>query len=319
MCGTYIFSSGTLRRMITNDGIRVQGRCLSRRELAELQVLIDEHSHWSRHGVAKALCQRWDWRTPAGRLKTFAARSLLLKLAQRQELRLPPVRQAMRRSPWGLGRRELRLASAPLPALLEASLGSLQPLQWQLGGHGSQERERALAYLQHHHYLGCNRPVGTHLLYLVRDAQERDLAVHLVGAAAWQCAPRDRYIGWSGAERAAGLSRIGNHSRFLVLPWVRVPHLASYLLGGLARRLAVDWPAQHGWRLELLETFVETGRFKGVAYQAANWQPVGLTTGRTRQEKGHRPQAPRKRVWVYPLSQRFREGLGALGKGGGAQ
>lgn len=319
MCGTYIFSSGTLRRMITNDGIRVQGRCLSRRELAELQVLIDEHPHWSRHGVAKALCQRWDWRTPAGRLKTFAARSLLLKLAQRQELRLPPVRQAMRRSPWGLGRPELRLASAPLPPLLEASLGSLQPLQWQLGGHGSQERERALAYLQHHHYLGCNRPVGTHLLYLVRDAQERDLAVHLVGAAAWQCAPRDRYIGWSGAERAAGLSRIGNHSRFLVLPWVRVPHLASYLLGGLARRLAVDWPAQHGWRLELLETFVETGRFKGVAYQAANWQPVGLTTGRTRQEKGHRPQAPRKRVWVYPLSQRFREGLGALGKGGGAQ
>ena len=319
MCGTYIFSSGTLRRMITNDGIRVQGRCLSRRELAELQVLIDEHPHWSRHGVAKALCQRWDWRTPAGRLKTFAARSLLLKLAQRQELRLPPVRQAMRRSPWGLGRPELRLASAPLPPLLEASLGSLQPLQWQLGGHGSQERERALAYLQHHHYLGCNRPVGTHLLYLVRDAQERDLAVHLVGAAAWQCAPRDRYIGWSGAERAAGLSRIGNHSRFLVLPWVRVPHLASYLLGGLARRLAVDWPAQHGWRLELLETFGETGRLKGVAYQAANWQPVGLTTGRTRQEKGHRPQAPRKRVWVYPLSQRFREGLGALGNCGGAQ
>ena len=304
--------------MITNDCIRVQGRCLSRSELAELQVLIDEHPHWSRHGVAKDLCARWGWRTLAGRLKTFAARSLLLKLAQRQALRLPPVRQAMRRSPWGLGRPELRPASAPLPPLLETSLGSLQPLQWQLGGHGSQERERALAYLRRHHYLGCNRPVGTHLLYLVRDAQERDLAVHLVGAAAWQCAPRDRYIGWSGAERAAGLSRIGNHSRFLILPWVRVPHLASHLLGGLVRRLAADWPAQHGWRLELLETFVETGRFKGVAYQAANWQPVGLTTGRTRQEKEHRPQAPHKSVWVYPLSQRFREGLGALGNGGGA-
>ena len=268
--------------------------------------------------MAKELCARWGWRTPAGRLKTFAARSLLLKLAQKQELRLPPVRQAMRRSPWGLGRPELRLASAPLPPLLEASLGSLQPLQWQLGGHGSQARERALAYLRHHHYLGCNRPVGTHLLYLVRDAQERDLAVHLVGAAAWQCAPRDRYIGWSGAERAAGLSRIGNHSRFLILPWVRVPHLASYLLGELAQRIAADWPAQHGWRLELLETFVETGRFKGVAYQAANWQPVGLTTGRTRQEKEHRAQAPRKSVWVYPLSQRFREGLGAQDHGGGA-
>ncbi len=305
--------------MIANDVIHVQGRYLSARELVELQVLIDEHAHWSRHGVAKALCQRWDWRTPGGELKTFAARSLLLKLAQRQQLRLPPVRAAMRRSPWGLGRPELRRAAPPLPPLLEAPLSSLQPLEWQLGRHGSKEREQALAYLRHYHYLGCNRPVGTHLLYLVRDAQGRDLAVHLVGAAAWQCAPRDRYLGWSGAERTAGLHRIGNHSRFLVLPWVRVPHLASHLLGGLARRLAADWPAQHGGRLELLETFVETGRFKGVAYRAANWQPVGLTTGRTRQEKEHRAQAPRKSVWVYPLGQRFREALGARGGRGGAR
>lgn len=287
------------------------------RELVELQVLIAEHPQWSRHGVAKALCQRWDWRTPAGRLKTFAARSLLLKLAQRQQLRLPPVREAMRRAPWGLGQPEPKRASVPLAPLLEASLSRLQPLEWQLGRHGSKERERALVYLRHYHYLGCNRPVGAHLLYLVRDAQERDLAVHLVGAAAWQCAPRDRYIGWSGVERVAGLHRIGNHSRFLILPWVRVPHLASHLLGGLARRLWVDWPAQHGWQLELLETFVETGRFRGIAYRAANWQLLGLTTGRTRQEKQHRPQAPRKSVWVYPLGGRFGQALGALGRHGG--
>jgi hypothetical protein len=229
------------------------------------------------------------------------------------------VRAAMRRSPWGLGRPERRLTSAPLPPLLEGSLSGLQPLEWQIGGHGSPERERALGYLRQWHYLGCNRPVGTHLVYVVRDAQGRDLAVHLVGAAAWQCAPRDRYIGWSVAERTAGLHRIGNHSRFLILPWVCVPHLASHLLGGLARRLCVDWPAQHGWRLELLETFVEAGRFKGAAYRAANWQPVGLTTGRTRQEKEHRPQAPRKSVWVYPLGEGFRERLVARCGGGGAR
>src|ERR1017187_9780031 len=113
--------------MIATDCIHVQGRCLSARELVELQVLIDEHPHWSRHGAAKALCQRWDWRTPGGELKTFAARSLLLKLAQRQQLCLPPVREAMRRSPWGLGRPELRRAAPPLPRLLEATLSSLQP------------------------------------------------------------------------------------------------------------------------------------------------------------------------------------------------
>ena len=141
---------------------------------------------------------------------------------------------------------------------------------------------------------------------------------HLVGAAAWHCAPRDRYIGWSVAARVAGLHRIANHSRFLILPWVRVPQLASHLLGGLIRRLCADWPAQHGWGLELLETFVEAGRFTGGAYRAANWQEVGQTTGRTRQEKQHRAQAPRKRVWVYPLNPRFREQLGVLVRPGGA-
>jgi len=154
--------------------------------------------------------------------------------------------------------------------------------------------------------------VGVHLLYLVRDAQGRDLAVQLVGAAAWHCAARDRYIGWSAAARQAGLPRIANHSRFLILPWVRVPHLASHLLGGLTRRVSADWRRQHGWGLELLETFVETGRFAGTAYRAANWQPVGQTTGRTRQEKDHQARAPRKSVWVYGLHRRFRERLAAL-------
>jgi hypothetical protein len=304
--------------MIADDCFRVQGRSLSARELVEVQILIDEHFQWSRHGVAKELCQRWDWRTAGGGLKTFAARSLLLKLAQRYELRLPAVREAYRRAPWGLGPSHGRGVPAPVPAPIETSLESLQPLQWPLGLHGSRERERALSYLREYHYLGCNRPVGTHLIYLVRDAQGRDVAVHLVGAAAWQCAPRDGYIGWSAAERAEGLHRIGNHSRFLILPWVRVPDLASHLLGGLIRRVGRDWPAQHGWGLELLETFVETGRFTGLAYRAAHWQPVGQTTGRTRQEKMHRPQTPRKSVWVYPLHEHFRQHLRALDSRGGA-
>jgi hypothetical protein len=174
-----------------------------------------------------------------------------------------------------------------------------------------------LAYLRQYHYLGCNRPVGAHLLYLVQDAQQRDLAVHLVGAAAWQCAVRDRYIGWSGPVRAVGLPRIANHSRFLILPWVKVPHLASHLLGGLTGRIAGDWRAQQGWRLELLETFVDSSRFSGGAYRAANWQQVGQTTGRTRQEKAHRAQAPRKSVWVYGLDPNFRRHLGAVDRPGG--
>ena len=300
--------------MTSEQSIRVQGRDLGAADLHELQASIDAHPEWSRHQVAKVLCQRWQWQTPRGRWKTFAARSLLLKLEAKHGLRLPAVRINQRRTPWGL-RRDGGRAEPGAP--IEEALPELQPLQWCIAGHGTAERSRALAYLRTYHYLGCDRPVGTHLVYLVRDGKQRDVAVHLVGAAAWQCAARDRAIGWEMAARRSGLNRIANHSRFLILPWVRVPHLASHLLGGLTRRLADDWQAQHGWRLELLETFVERGRFAGTSYRAANWQPVGVTTGRTRQEKQHRAQAPQKAVWIFPLHPRFRQRLGATPATGG--
>lgn len=303
--------------MLSNHFIQAQGRSLSAAELVELQELIDEHPKWSRFRVAQELCQRWAWRTVLGQLKTFAARRLLLKLAQDYELRLPPVRSAFRRHPWGLRPPPHPPAAGPALAPIRGSLESLQPLRWHLGLRGSAERERALAHLRAYHYLGCNRPVGTHLIYLVQDVAQRDLAVHLVGAAAWQCAGRDHYIGWSAAARVAGLHRIGNHSRFLILPWVQAPGLASHLLGGLTRRVCADWQGQHGWPLELLESFVETGRFVGTTYRAANWQEVGQTTGRTRQEKHPRAVAPRKSVWVYALGRRFREHLGVVSGPGG--
>jgi hypothetical protein len=306
--------------MLSIPVIRVQGRTLSAQELTELQARIDAHPHWSRHGVAKDLCERWQWRTALGAAKTFAARSLLLKLEQTHGLRLPAVRTAFRRSPWGLPAGNARSEpEVQPPPPLETPLAGLRPLVWHLAGYGSPERERAFAYLKRYHYLGCDRAVGTHLVYLIQDSRGRDLAVHLVGAAAWQCAARESYIGWSAAARAEGLPRIANHSRFLILPWVRVPHLASHLLGGLTRRISDDWLRHHGWRLELLETFVETGRFTGLAYRAANWQTVGQTTGRTRQEKQHLRVAAPKSVWVYPLHRRFREHLSALDGKRGAQ
>lgn len=295
--------------MTTTERIQAQGRTLRAGELEELQGWIDQHPHWSRQRVAQRLCERWDWRTPRGVLKTFAARSLLLTLAQRHNLRLPALREEFRRPPWGLRRPAAPSPDRPPPAPISAPLASLQPLHWQVGGYGSPERERALSYLRQYHYLGCNRPVGVHLVYLVQDRHRRDLAVHLVGAAAWQCAARDRWIGWSAATRPAALHRIANHNRFLILPWVAVPELASHVLGQLTRRISADWRREHGWGLELLETFVEAGRFVGTAYRAANWQWVGQTAGRTRQEKAHRAQAPRKQVWVYALARGFRPRL----------
>lgn len=265
--------------------------------------------------MANDLCERWQWQTPKRRGKTFAARSLLLTLEVKHGLRLPAVRVEKRRAPWGIKRSEG--PAAPGEPIAEV-LAGLRPLQWCLAGRGTAEREQALGYLRTYHYLGCDRPVGANLVYLVRDRTGRELAVHLVGATAWQCAARDRAIGWDAVARAHGLGRIANRSRFRVLPWVRVPQWASHLLVGLTRRIARDWQAAHGWRLDLLETFVETGRFVGTAYRAANWRAVGVTTGRTRQEKQHRAQAPRKAVWIFPLHRQFRQRLGVLSTSGGA-
>jgi hypothetical protein len=295
--------------MTEDQLIRCQGRNLNGAEVVEIQGLIDSHPQWSRHRVCKELCNRWEWRTAQGVLKTYAARELLLKLEQRVGLRLPPVQEWQRRRPWGIAQELPSLSKTP--EKIQQRLEELQPLKWQLLEYRQALRSRALGYLRQFHYLGCDRPVGSHLLYLVSDRWGRDLAVHLVGAAAWQCADRDQFIGWNGATRSAQLGKVANHSRFLILPWVQVKCLASHVLGELAARLVGDWPRVHGVELALLESFVETGRFEGVAYRAANWQRVGQTTGRTRQEKHHRAQKPRKAIWVYPLRKNFRFHLGA--------
>lgn len=296
--------------------VRCQGRRFSSADLLGLQELIDIHPAWSRHRVCLELCQQWDWRTPYGLLKTYAARELLLKLEERVGLRLPPVQTQMRRRPWGIPKELPPMASPPEP--VNQPLQELKPLVWELADYGSTVRLRALSYLRQFHYLGCDRPVGTHLLYLIKDKGGRDLAVHLIGAAAWQCADRDRFIGWSSRARQSCLERVANHSRFLVLPWIEVKHLASHLLAQLTRRLAGDWRVRHGIDLVLLESFVQIGRFEGTSYAAANWQPIGQTTGRTRQEKHHRAQQPRKAIWVYPLEPNFRRSLGVPQPGGPA-
>jgi hypothetical protein len=165
--------------------------------------------------------------------------------------------------------------------------------------------------LHEHHYLSYTSTVGMNLKYLVRDRQGRPVACALFGSAAWKCASRDEFIGWSEAARARHLQRITNNTRFLIPPWVGVSHLASRVLGAIGRRLRADWRRKYAQPLSLVETFVDTSRFVGVCYEAANWTRVGETTGRTRQGRLHRPEAPRKAVLVRALVANFREELGA--------
>jgi hypothetical protein len=151
--------------------------------------------------------------------------------------------------------------------------------------------------------------VGENLQYIVRDGRERLLACLVFGAAAWKCQSRDQFIGWNLEQRRRNLGGLANNSRFLILPWVKVPGLASWALGSEARRLSSDWQAKYGHPLHALETFVEKERFAGTAYRAANWLRVGATTGRTRQDRSRLIAAPVKDIYLHPLHRKFRQRL----------
>lgn len=284
----------------------IQGRPISDEHVAEIRRLIQAHPQWNRRRISEALAEQWDWRNAAGQLKDMAARTLLLKLHQRELIRLPERRrQPARRTPHF----SPDLFDGLIPKILVADLASLQPLEIRLLGPKQPDYQRFQRYLVQHHYLSYGGPVGENLGYLIRSGAGVDLACVLFGAAAWKCAPRDRWIGWSPEQRAAGLQYLANNSRFLILPWVRVRHLASHLLSQIAERIDRDWQRRYGHRLYLLETFVQADRFGGTSYQAANWIHVGQTTGRTRQDRHHRLQAPVKDIYLYPLARDVRQQL----------
>jgi hypothetical protein len=173
------------------------------------------------------------------------------------------------------------------------------------------ERRRFAAALAGFHYLGYRGTVGENVQYAVTDGTGRLLACILFGAPAWKCRTRDEFIGWSAEQRQRHLCLIANNTRFLILPFVRVPHLASWILGQTLRRLSQDWQRKYGHPILLAETFVERSRFAGTSYKAANWIRLGSTTGRSRQDRQHTLQVPVKDVYVYPLHDRFREELSA--------
>jgi hypothetical protein len=285
---------------VREDNI-VQGRRIGSPELAEIRGLIEANPLRSRWHLSIALAERWQWYATSGQLKDMAARSLLLKLHERGLIVLPERRRAPVRR--GLDATPDLLDSLP-PEPVEASLSSLRPLRIQVVGPRQPNYHEFQRYLAQHHYLSYRGPVGQNIGYLIQSCTGVDLACLLFGAAAWQCAPRDRWIGWSAEQRAQRLPFVANNSRFLILPWVRVTHLASHILSQIARRIAADWQQRYRHPLYLLETFVQQDRFRGTCYQAANWVRVGQTTGRTRQNQRHRDNAvhaPVKDIYLYLL------------------
>jgi hypothetical protein len=278
------------------------GRDFHADDIALIRRLIAEDPARSRAELSRLTCQALAWRKVDGGLKEMSARVAMLRMHDDGLIALPaprckPPDQRVR----------IGLLSDPGPPL-DQPAAALRPLRWQRV-HQRCDSRLWNELIQRYHYLGHKPLPGAQLRYIVSCTQQQPIALLGFGAAAWMCAPRDHYIGWTHEQRRQHLHLIVNNARFLILPWVRSKHLASMILAQAARMLPVDWQEAYGYRPVLLETFVETPRFKGTCYKAANWTHLGHTKGRGKLGPAGKQSVPIKALWVYPLNRCFRESL----------
>lgn len=283
-----------------------RGRSVTEADIAFIRHLIAAHPGASRRALSKKLCEAWQWRQPNGTFCDMVCRGLMLKLHRSGHIELPPVRWV---NPNPLARRAAE-RQRPLPALVDttalcAPLAEIRPLQFRQVRH-TWEEPLFNSLLERYHYLGYTQPVGEHLKYLV-FALNRPIACLAWSSAARHLAARDRFIGWSAKARRQNIGLIAYNTRFLILPFIKVPHLASHILSCAARVLPGDWERIYGHPIHFLETFIDPERFGGTCYRAANWISLGLTTGRGKDDQTHHPNRPLKEVLAYPLVKRFRE------------
>ncbi len=287
------------------DGLlRYRGRAISAADVTFMRELIARYPDASRRQLSRHLCTAWGWVQPNGAPRDMVCRGLMLVLARAGHLALPPVR---RRPPNPLARRARPRAMAVDPTPLRTSLRALGPLAFR------QVRRTAAeplfnSLLERYHYLGYTQPVGEHLKFLV-GAGARPLACFAWSSAPRHLGPRDRYLGWAPAVRRQNVRFVAYNSRYLILPWVEVPHLASHLLGHMGRRLSAEWERVYGHPVYFAETFVDPQRFRGTCYRAANWLVLGRTTGRGQADLSHRVNRSIKDVLGYPLVKDFRARL----------
>ena len=291
-------------RLSPAQSLRFCGRQFSPGELDRLRHWLAE-GQCHRSELARRACEEFGWVNGAGQLKLMSCRVALLRMERAGLLRLPPPQKRN-----GNGRRSPLAAPAVFalpPSLFTTPASQLPGLRLDV----VQTPVQAALYrqlLDRYHYLGHTPLAGAQMRYPIR-CETTVLGAMGFGASAWSVAVRDQFIGWPPEQRQKQLHLIVNHSRFLLLPWVRSPNLASSLLAQVSRQLPHQWQARYGYRPVLLESFVEKDRFEGTCYKAANWRCLGLTKGRGKLEKTGQPVLPVKWVFIYPLCSDFMEQL----------
>jgi len=281
--------------------MRYCGRDFSASEMEAIRALIADHPTANRARLSRLVCEALDWRRPDGSLKDMSCRVGMLRMQNDGLIRLPSPQNGNNN-----GRPYRRRTPQAAPELFPVvgSAGALADLNLELVT-GRRQSHLWNEYIERYHYLGYQPLPGAQLRYFARTG-DQVIALFGFGAAAWKTAPRDRFIGWTAEQRQRRLQLVVNNARFLILPWVHCHNLASSLLGMVTRALAEDWQQRYNYRPVLLETFVETPRFRGTCYKAANWIYLGETQGRGKLDL---EQLPIKAIWVYPLVKHFRRQL----------
>ena len=278
------------RRTVTTD------------DVAFLRQLLADHPLASRRALSFKVCEAWDWKQPNGTVCDAVCRGLMLLLHRGGHIELPPPRWYARQ-PAARHRKPAPVEVDQQPIV--TTLASLGPLSFRQVRRTDDE-PMVDGLIESHHYLGYTRPVGEHLKYLVR-AGDRPVACFVWSSAPRHLGPRDRYIGWSAEMRTKNIRFVVYNGRFLILPWVEVKYLASHLLGRMARMLPAEWERVYGHPVYFAETCVDTTLHRGTCYRAANWVPMGMTTGRGPRSTSNKPDRTKKEVLGLPLHRRFRQ------------
>ncbi|MDD4860709.1 MAG: DUF4338 domain-containing protein [Smithellaceae bacterium] len=273
-------------------------------DIATINRIIEAHPYKSRRFISQEVCREWGWRQPNGILKDMVCRSLLLLLESKGFIKLP-ARKFTPPNPLGNRKKPSRVNVDKRP--IHCSLADLLPINLKQVRRSPLEKTFN-GLVSEYHYLGYTQPVGEHLKY-VAFSSDRPIACLAWGSAPWYIGARDRFIGWRKETREKNLHLIANNLRFLILPWVESSCLASYLLALSRRFVSQDWQDLYRHPIYLLETFVDTERFKGTCYKADNWICVGQTTGLGKLSTSRQPLLPKKAVYVYPLIKNFRREL----------
>jgi len=284
--------------------LRYRGRAIGPDDVRFVRALIAGRPAASRRALSIELCRAWSWVQDNGALRDAVCRGLLLALHRGGHIELPAARPTMRGEAW-TRRRPTPVAVDTTP--IECSLRELGDVVLRQARR-TDEETLVNSLVAHHHYLGYRQPVGEHLKYLI-VAGDRPIGCFLWSSAPRHLAPRDTFLGWSPEQRARNLRYVAYQTRFLILPWVRVPHLASHLLGRMSAQLSADWQKVYAHPIYFTETFVDPERNRGTCYRAANWTPLGLTKGRGKDDQTNRQNRSLKLLFGYPLVRDFRRRL----------